>query len=357
MSGEADSDRPLAFISHHSSQAAAARRLKAILARNGIAGWMAPDDIGPGKPFDEAIVEQIELADLVILLFSERSDRSRHVKRELVLADNRGTPVYSVRLEDRPAGGLAYWLNDQQWIDWFDGKDSTIQQAIDRIREQIAETAGTPIDAVSPDDLKGLAGRLRRPTASYRRSIWQRRIGWVAAGAGVGTLAYWGLGLGGPDEAEPLIRAGLWETRVDVVRVLRTDNPDAEAMNLWEIAFEQSVPRHCVDEDEARMPGIAFFDPGRRNNCALSDIEMADGELTVDMECQPNSLEGNNLQLALDGEYTSEGFVADAEYAYDRGTDGEFRFLVRQTGRYLGPCDNTESEAGGQDGREAAGAE
>ena len=66
------------------------------------------------------------------------------------------------------------------------------------------------------------------------------------------------------------------------------------------------------------------------------------GSFTLAMECRPNSLEGDNLNLSMDGQYTSEGYVADAEYAYDQGTDREFRFLVRQTARYLGPCDGEE---------------
>ena len=36
---------------------------------------------------------------------------------------------------------------------------------------------------------------------------------------------------------------------------------------------------------------------------------------------------------------------AAIQYAYDQGTDREFRFLVRQTARYLGPCGDEESAA------------
>ena len=74
-------------------------------------------------------------------------------------------------------------------------------------------------------------------------------------------------------------------------------------------------------------------------------IAMADGSFTLAMECRPNSLEGDNLNLSMDGQYTIEGYVADAEYAYDQGTDREFRFLVRQTARYLGPCGDEEGAA------------
>ncbi|MGP1281347.1 MAG: TIR domain-containing protein [Parasphingopyxis sp.] len=129
--------RPVAFISHHSSQVETARQLKKVLAINGVDGWMAPDDIDPGRPFDQAIIEQVRRSDLIILLFCSRSDQSRHVKRELMMAENGDKLIFPVRLENIDAEGLAYWLNDYQWIDWFDRRDDTIQRMIDTIKRLV----------------------------------------------------------------------------------------------------------------------------------------------------------------------------------------------------------------------------
>ncbi|WP_370462925.1 toll/interleukin-1 receptor domain-containing protein [Parasphingopyxis sp. CP4] len=107
-----------------------------MLDTNGISGWMAPDDIDPGRPFDKAIIEQVRKSDLIILLFCAQSDQSRHVKRELMMAENEDKFIYPVRLEEADADGLAYWLNDYQWVDWFDGKDQTIQRMINKIKGQ-----------------------------------------------------------------------------------------------------------------------------------------------------------------------------------------------------------------------------
>ncbi|RED16278.1 TIR domain-containing protein [Parasphingopyxis lamellibrachiae] len=142
--------RPVAFISHHSSQVETARQLKKVLGSNGVDGWMAPDDIDPGRPFDQAIIEQVRRSDLIILLFCSRSDQSRHVKRELMMAENGDKLIFPVRLENIDAEGLAYWLNDYQWIDWFDRRDDTIQRMIDTIKRIVAmsvakEQAGEPV--------------------------------------------------------------------------------------------------------------------------------------------------------------------------------------------------------------------
>ncbi len=144
--------RPSAFISHHSSQVETARHLKRVFERNGIAGWMAPDDIDPGRSFDQAIIEQVRRSDLIILLFCSKSDQSRHVKRELMMAENADKLIYPVRLEEIAAEGLAYWLNDYQWIDWIDRRDETIDRMVGLIKRQVGKNA-PPIgerDSASP---------------------------------------------------------------------------------------------------------------------------------------------------------------------------------------------------------------
>ena len=172
---DTDSDaRPVAFISHHSSQVETARQLKQVLANNGVDGWMAPDDIDPGRPFDQAIIEQVRRSDLIILLFCARSDQSRHVKRELMMAENGDKLIFPVRLENIDADGLAYWLNDYQWIDWFDRRDDTIQRMIDTIKrivqvaaaEQAAKgepAAAPPPIATPPAEALDVLALLRGP--------------------------------------------------------------------------------------------------------------------------------------------------------------------------------------------------
>jgi hypothetical protein len=133
--------RPIAFISHHSSQYDAAKAVKAALADAGIDGWLALDDIEPGATFDTAIVEQVKRSDLVILLLCAQSDQSRHVKRELMIADDAGKPIFPVRTEAIEANGLAYWLKDYQWIDWIDRKGD----GIDRLIAAIGRRTGAEV--------------------------------------------------------------------------------------------------------------------------------------------------------------------------------------------------------------------
>lgn len=125
-----DGRQPLAFISHHSSQVDAARHLARVLDRHGIKGWMAPDDIEPGAPFDQVIIEQINKCDVILLLFCARSDQSKHVKREIMLAEQQHKLIYPIRLETLQPQGLAYWLQDYQWIDWMDRRDDAVERMV-----------------------------------------------------------------------------------------------------------------------------------------------------------------------------------------------------------------------------------
>ena len=101
-----------------------------MLAEHGIDGWLAPDDIAAGTAFDQAILDQIARSDAIILLFCAQSDQSRHVKRELMLGEDGNKAILPVRLEDVAAQGLAYWLKDYQWIDWFVGEEQAVNKIV-----------------------------------------------------------------------------------------------------------------------------------------------------------------------------------------------------------------------------------
>ncbi|MGP1283378.1 MAG: TIR domain-containing protein [Parasphingopyxis sp.] len=361
--GSADTRRPVAFISHHSSQEQTARHLKTILERNGVEGWMAPDDIDPGVAFDQAIIEQVERSDLIVLLFCAKSDQSRHVKRELMMAENNKKLIYPVRLEDIDAKGLAYWLNDYQWIDWIDRRDATIQRMIETIKRQVvhdepaaaddtdaadgdpapAETVSDMPAETAPVGLMGADGGKGDESGPPPRflGIAMNRKGWYAVG-GAAVLAAILLGLlinSLTGESEFKVRPGQWETRYEVDRILENRAVSQADVDAFVRQFEANVATQCISEADARSPGNDFFDPDRTNNCAMSDLAMEGGDFRVRLECRPPDMNGGALNVWMRGEYARETITTEAEYAFAPGTPTEFRFVANQTGRYLGPCE------------------
>jgi 6-phosphogluconolactonase/glucosamine-6-phosphate isomerase/deaminase len=80
--------------------------------------------------WDEAVADAISTAQAFVLLFCSEADQSRHVKREIHLADHAKIPVYPVRLERIEPRKLGYFLTAAQWIDWLDERDSTLDRLI-----------------------------------------------------------------------------------------------------------------------------------------------------------------------------------------------------------------------------------
>lgn len=352
----APSRRPVAFISHHSSQEKTARHLKTVLERNGVTGWMAPDDIDPGVAFDQAIIEQVERSDLIVLLFCSKSDQSRHVKRELMMAENNRKLIYPVRLEDIDAKGLAYWLNDYQWIDWIDRRDATIQKMIDTVKKQVGyeggEAQAAPVEdaaADTPGDIPPAdpAGGDDSPADDGPRrfaGIPLNRNGWIAiGGAAVFVALLLGLAVNAlTSGAVDNVRPGRWQTSYVVDRILERPNPavmDQAQIDTFLAEFESNSTIQCITEADARSPGNDFFDPERVNNCSMSNLTMENGRFRVQLECDPPNLQGVDLNVWMRGTYTAESMETEAEYAWTDDASNELRIVAIHNARYLGPCE------------------
>ena len=364
--------RPVAFISYHSSQEKTARHLKEILERNGVQGWMAPDDIDPGVAFDQAIIEQVEKSDLIVLLFCSQSDQSRHVKRELMMAEDKKKLIYPVRLEDIDAKGLAYWLHDYQWIDWIDRRDATIKRVIETIKRQVgtgeepavpsadvsadtdaAPDAATPVatGAVAPEPpadtrpvgLMGGGGDDGGDADAPPKflGITLNRTGWyVVGGAAVLAAILLGLlvnSLTGSTEYE--LRAGQWETRYEIDRILSDGGLSRSEVDAFRNDFEEAVETQCITPEQVRTPLVDFFDPEGDGNCSMSNLTMEGGRFRVRLDCQPDDMDGQAVQVFMRGDYTPTTIDAEAEYVFPLDGGNEFRFVADQTGTHTGACE------------------
>lgn len=281
-----DAPRPVAFISHHSSQEQTARHLKTILERNGIAGWMAPDDIEPGILFDKAIVEGVRRCDVIVLLFCAKSDQSDHVRRELTLAVDNRKMIYPVRLEDIDAEGLAYWLSGYQWVDWLDRRDATIQRLVDTIKTQ---TGSDPAER-----------RAAHPAHRPKRAGGRRAL-WLAGGAAAAIAALSGgwYMLGGAEGAEMKILSGSWMRELTAHAPVGAED-EAAARALF-ASLDLETARGCIGAVESTNPGVSFFDPDGRNNCSMEQLSAgADSRILAEFTCRPAALEGATATFALD---------------------------------------------------------
>ena len=117
------------FISHSSKDRKAAETICSALEHRGIKCWISSRDVGPGENFQEAIIEAISTAKVMILVFSTNANNSNEIKKELVIAGQYGLVVIPVRVEDvMPRGALAYELATRQWIDLFSDWEDAIER-------------------------------------------------------------------------------------------------------------------------------------------------------------------------------------------------------------------------------------
>ena len=122
------------FISHSSRDVKVARDICDAIERRGMPCWISGRDVGPGDNFGDAIVEAIERAKVMVLVFSTNANNSEEIKKEIALASQHRVTVIPVRVEDiTPSAAFRYELATRQWIDMFVDWDTALKRLIDRI--------------------------------------------------------------------------------------------------------------------------------------------------------------------------------------------------------------------------------
>lgn len=109
------------FISYSNLDRAVAEALCAALEASGTRCWIAPRDISPSKEWAEEIIDGINGAQVMLLVFSSHSNGSPQVRREIERAVHKEVPVIPFRIENvTPTKSLEYFLSAQHWFDAFD---------------------------------------------------------------------------------------------------------------------------------------------------------------------------------------------------------------------------------------------
>jgi len=123
------------FISYASPNKAAADAVCAGLEQRAIRCWMAPRDIVPGVPWAESIIDAIEGSRVMLLLFSEASNKSVQVQREIERAVHKDVPLIPVRIENvMPTRTMEYFISSQHW---FDAIQAPIEHHLDRMAQAV----------------------------------------------------------------------------------------------------------------------------------------------------------------------------------------------------------------------------
>ena len=106
------------FISHSSSNRPIANAVCAALESIGIRCWIAPRDVLPGRSYSGEITRAIQQSRAFVLIFSEHSNNSEQVLREVQLAANSRLHIVQFRIDAvSPSDDLEYYLSGPHWLD------------------------------------------------------------------------------------------------------------------------------------------------------------------------------------------------------------------------------------------------
>jgi tetratricopeptide (TPR) repeat protein len=207
------------FVSYSSQDKPTADAIVATLEANGISCWIAPRDILPGTDWGEAIVEGIEEARTMVLVFSAHSNTSPQVRREIERAVHAVIPVIPFRIEDvLPCRALQYFIGPQHWLDaWAPPPEQHLHRLTDtikallsrrleglddagkepRLKAQIDLTVGTPTPAAPeppPTAARAATSREIAPSPPARKIAWTVPLilaGFLVAAALGGGAVWW----------------------------------------------------------------------------------------------------------------------------------------------------------------------
>jgi hypothetical protein len=88
------------FISYSNKDESIAKSVYEKLESDEIKCWIAQRDALPGTKWGEAISDAIRASRAMVLIFSSNANESRHVEREVELADREGIPIITFRIEE-----------------------------------------------------------------------------------------------------------------------------------------------------------------------------------------------------------------------------------------------------------------
>jgi hypothetical protein len=138
------------FLSHSHVDKVFADAICHKLEADGIRCWVAPRDIRPAEDWAESIINAMEAAKVLVLVFSSASNSSPQVRREVERAVNKGLHVLPFRIENVPLSkSLEYFISTQHWLDAIDGR---LDFHLEQLRSCIV-----PLLQTAPADLAGAA--------------------------------------------------------------------------------------------------------------------------------------------------------------------------------------------------------
>ncbi len=108
------------FISYSTQDSHIANAICHVIEENGIRCWIAPRDITGGRIYASEIVKAIKDVKIVLVVVSEKSNKSQHVLNEINIAVENNKIILPFKIDSSLIKDeFSYYLNKTHWIDAF----------------------------------------------------------------------------------------------------------------------------------------------------------------------------------------------------------------------------------------------
>lgn len=125
------------FISYSSKNQDYAESMRYLLKQAGINTWMAPYDIPSGSEYADVLNDAVENCNCVLLLLSQASQASPHVRSEIRIAFDAKKHIVSMHIDESLlTPGFKYYLGNQQIVavKSMDENDPDVQKVLTDIK-------------------------------------------------------------------------------------------------------------------------------------------------------------------------------------------------------------------------------
>jgi len=210
------------FVSYSSKDKHTADAVCAALETGGIRCWIAPRDVLPGQPYGEALIDAINGARALVLVFTANANASSHIAKEVERAVSRGLAVVPFRVENvLPARSLDYFIGSVHWLDALTPPlERHLEQLLQTVRSLLSDPAPRPSGATGILQARSATGAPPPATIAPPRPTLGGRWKWAIAGGLVGgaaLLGYLWLRTGGDPIAEAVIGEWTWHTGAPLI--------------------------------------------------------------------------------------------------------------------------------------------
>lgn len=287
------------FLSHSHLDKPVADLVLNGLEERGIRCWVAPRDVLAGGSYAASIVDAIESADGLILIYTHNCNTSPHVLREVERALHVGINIIPIRFDDSlPSKSLNYLLATVQWLSVSpDSRETDVAKAVDRI----ARTLNNP---PALDETRSLKTTVAPPVvASLPRTcilpfrLLSNRTLLIGGGvvAFVVAVAFWYAVWHEPAPVPSPVTQSL-EKSVSPTPIIPTTTIDASPPAL-------ATPVSTPSQEVSRTPpaaSTAIPTPTTSQSSAVGQLLKGSWAQVV-KQTKPHTLDVNTARLVVDG--------------------------------------------------------